>query len=193
VPSPVCEALRIILIPSFALSFFWVLSCGGANTRHAAGKGEAEKVKSAEITGELSVRGTTTEPIILLESEDGTIYTVQPSSVARELARLEGMRVVVEGEVRGPLGKGPLLFDARTYRILPLESGEEPIVGRVKMKNGQCILEEDNGTEWRITGDMISILTDFAGAKVWVIGKRWEADASKRQIRVTGYSIIMKE
>ncbi len=169
------------------------MSCGGANTRHASGKDQGEMVNKAEVTGELSVRGTTTAPIILLEAEDGTVYTVQPSSIARELARLEGMRAVVEGEVRAPSGEGPMLFDARAYRILPLESGDVPIVGRITVMEGRCMLNETDGPQWRITGDLVSILTGFDGAKVWVIGKRWEADASKREIRVTGYSVISRE
>ncbi|NIM20319.1 MAG: hypothetical protein GTO64_08745 [Candidatus Latescibacteria bacterium] len=180
--------LTLILI--FCVAGMFVFGCGGANTRHAAEKDKIEREKAIELTGTISVRGSAAAPIILLQVDDGIAYTVQTSQVGRELMRLEGMRVVVQGNARSPEGKGPTLLDVHTYRILPLDTGETPVVGWIKGSEGSCVLKEEDGTEWKLTGDLALVLMDFDGAKVWVVGERSETDPSSREIVVTGYGIL---
>ncbi len=177
----------LLWIGIFALSG---IGCGGAGTRNASGKDRRGVRRPIEVSGTLSVRGSAPSPIVLLEMEDGTVYAVQSSSLLRELKRLDGMRVAVKGTSQAPVEGGTAILHVQEYHLLPLESGEEPLVGVIAETDGKCLLKEPDGDVWRLTGDLASILTGFAGAKVWVIGEREVGDHPKRQIRVTGYGVL---
>lgn len=167
--------------------------CGGKSSRKASQKSIHKSGTQVELTGTISVRGSAPATMVILETDDDEICTIQSSAVADELARLSGVRVRVEGVVRSPGGDGPILLEPSDYHILTLESGETPIVGWIAKVGEDLYLKDKEATEWRITGDLISILSGFEGAKLWVVGKKREMDASKREIRVTGYGVLFKE
>ena len=183
------------LIPVLLLLMFGVVcgGCGGKNSQHAASKDIYKTGTHVELTGTISVRGSTPATMVILETDDDEICTIQSSAITDELAVLAGVRVRVEGIVRSPGSDGPILLDPSDYHILTLESGETPIVGWITKMDEDLFLTDKEAAEWRITGDLISILSGFEGSKLWVVGKKREMDASSREIRVTGYGILSKK
>jgi len=167
--------------------------CGGKNSQKAASETGLKSGTFVEMTGLLSVRGSTPNTMVILETDDDEICTLQSSPITDELSHLSGVRVRVLGTVRSPGGDGPILLEPSEYHILTLESGETPVVGWITKKDGDLYLKDENDTEWLITGDLISILSGFENAKLWVVGKKRELNASEHEIRVTGYGVLSKQ
>jgi hypothetical protein len=180
----------IVALLLFGLVF---VGCGGKKSQKASQKSVHKSGTNVEMAGVISVRGSTPSTMVILETDDDEICTIQSSPIADELARLAGVRVRIEGIVRSPGGDGPILLDPKDYHILTLESGETPIMGWIAKVNGDLYLKDKEATEWLITGDLLSILSGFEGSKLWVVGKKREMDASNREIRVTGYGVLSKE
>jgi hypothetical protein len=162
--------------------------CGGAN--NAADQDKLAAGKTLEIIGVISVRGATPAGFVLLLADDHAEYTLQPSDLTRELSRLDNVRVIIEGKLQAPSGKGPILLQVARYRILALENGDEPLVGWVMVKNDGCFLQELEGPEWHLTGDLAALLEGFNGAKIWVIGERIRRGGAERDMEVEGYGIL---
>jgi hypothetical protein len=181
------------IIAAVFLSGLVFTGCGGRNSQKSARKDMLKSGTQVEMTGVISVRGSTPSTMVILETDDDEICTIQSSSIGDELGRLSGVRVRVEGTVRSPGGDGPILLEARDYHILTLESGETPIIGWIAKMDEDLYLKDKEATEWRITGDLVSILSGFEGSKLWVVGKKREMDASDREIRVTGYGVLSKD
>jgi hypothetical protein len=188
---------KVNMVSAFAVLFLYagssLIGCGGTGARNASDKDKGEIKDSVELTGEISVRGSDIAPMVLLKAEDGTMYTIQSSPIASELARLEGMSVRIHGSLRLPAEDGPALIEAGDYRILPLESGEVPLIGWIVGKEQGCLLKDVDGTEWFLIGDLTSHLSDFDGAKVWVVGERRQTETKKSEIQVTGYGVLTKK
>jgi hypothetical protein len=183
------------MLPTLLLLMAGVIwaGCGGSNTRHASRKDNLKSGTQVEMTGSISVRGSTPATMVILETDDDEIWTMQSSPVTDELALLSGVRVRVEGVVRSPGSEGPILLEPSDYHILTLESGETPVVGWITKVDQDLYLKDKEAMDWRITGDLISILSGFEGSKLWVIGKKQEMDKSIREIRVTGYGVLSKQ
>ena len=162
--------------------------CGGA--KNTANQDKITAGKTLEINGVISVRGSTPANFVLVLAGDHSEYTLQPSDLTRELSRLDNVRVTVEGKLQVPSGKGPILFEVAQYRILALENGDRPVVGWVVIKLGLCFLQEVDGPEWHLTGDLATLLEGFNGAKVWVIGERIHRGGAERDLEVEGYGIL---
>lgn len=165
--------------------------CGGANK--AADQDKIAAGKTLEIIGVISVRGASPAGFVLLQADDHAEYTLQPSDLTRELSRLDNVRVTVEGKLQAPSGKGPILLEVDRYRILALENGEEPLVGWVVTRQGVCLLQEVEGPEWHLTGDLAALLAGFNGAKIWVIGERIRRGGAERDLEVEGYGILAEQ
>ena len=170
-------------------AFLWLgLGCGGA--QQAADRGKIATGKTLTVVGVISVRGASPADFVLLTADDRTEFTLQPSDLTRELARLDNVRVSVEGMLQVPSGGGPILLEASGYRILSLENGLEPMVGWVMVRSGGCFLKSVDGPEWTLIGDLAALLAGFDGAKVWVIGERTDRSGAERQLEVEGYGIL---
>ncbi|MFH1756052.1 MAG: hypothetical protein ABIA59_10175 [Candidatus Latescibacterota bacterium] len=183
------------LIPAMLIfaSGWLYAGCGGTNTRHASDKDLRETGTAVELAGAISVRGSTPATIVILETDDDEICTMQASPITDELARLSGVRVRVQGIIRSPGKDSPMLLEPSDYDILSLESGEMPTVGWIAKAGDNLLLKDKEGIKWLITGDLISILSGFDGAKLWVVGKKQELEESKHEISVTGYGVLSKE
>jgi len=162
-------------------------SCGGRQGRgHNLGRSE-DKFFSA--SGRITERASRPFSLVFLETSDGKLHLIQSSPIADELRRLIGMNVFVTGKtLRGGLDADTRVIDVESYDLLRLPSGEQPIVGIVRL--GGWLLEGD--AVWKIEGDFAEILNMFEGAKVWVVGvvQRSVPRYSYKILLVTEYGVI---
>jgi len=175
-----------------ALVLAWIAGCGGPS----GGKGQdAAPGETIYVEGTVSLRGSRPFPLLLLEAKDGAIYMIDTSPKAEELKNLDGMTVGVTAKVLpGVKGDAPAL-SVFAYDLLPLPSGEKPIVGVVVSATlEQVVMQADDGAIWFIEGGFKTVFIDLAGARVWIVGDRRYANNTKdgevRSINVTEYGVI---
>jgi hypothetical protein len=172
----------------------------------AMGCGGKSKKTSAEVVGEpviyegiLSLRGSHPFPQLVLELGDGRYVQIESDTVQEALKSLTSMRVAVEGEVIGMTKKtkhqpAMPIVDASRFTLLRLPSGELPILGAVAVVDGECILTaRDGGRRYWIRGDLTSVIREYNGETVWVIGSQGaapNAPAGTTPYWVTGYGVL---
>ena len=168
------------------------LGCGGPS----GGKGqEANPGETIYVEGKISLRGSRPFPLLLLEAKDGVIYMIDTSPKAEELRNLDQMAVAVTAKVLpGVKGDAPAL-SVVAYDLLPLPTGERPIVGVVVAASPeQVVMQADDGSVWVIEGSFKTVFLDLAGAKVWIVGDRRYANntigGDVRSIDVSEYGVI---
>lgn len=160
--------------------------CGGKHGRDGEGREELE------VTGTVTLRGSSPFPLVTIVTADGSLYLIQSSDLSDELRHLDGMKVAVTGRITEVKGESPIL-SVEWYDILPLPSGQRPIVGHIYgSPPDRALLIDRDGTRYEITGDFTMVLADFDGAKVWVVG---DVEFSRiqlqvRTINVTEYGIL---
>src|SRR5512139_742333 len=160
-----------------AVALSWVPGCGG----HSGGQvRDAAPGETIYVEGKISLRGSRPFPLLLLEAKDGAIYMIDTSPKAEELRNLDGMAVGVTAKVLpGVKGDAPAL-SVSAYDILPLPSGEKPVVGLVVSATlEQVVMEADDGSLWYLEGGFKRVFIDLAGARVWVVGDRRYANNTK--------------
>ncbi|MBP2680692.1 MAG: hypothetical protein H6Q78_555 [Candidatus Krumholzibacteriota bacterium] len=178
-----------------AVAISWISGCGGPS----GGKGEdAAPGETIYVEGKISLRGSRPFPLLLLEAKDGAIYMIDTSPKADELKNLDGMAVGVTAKVLpGVKGDAPAL-SVSAYSLLPLPSGEKPIVGIVYTSLTQgdirASLTADDGSVWIIEGWFKTAFVNLNGARVWIAGVKQSAvntqDGDIRVINVTEYGLI---
>jgi hypothetical protein len=119
--------------------------CGGKNAKKAASLGEADVGEVVTVEGTLSLRGGTPHTFVMLEMDGGDVVVIQPSELQKELRTLAGMRVSIDGKVMPSIDDESPLIDATGYELLALPSGEVPLVGKLSLREGQCVFETDDG------------------------------------------------
>ncbi len=151
------------------------------------------------IEGVLSMRGSTPLTIMVLEVPDHPVaeITLKPhdEDVHELLRSLDGMRVVIEGEVIPRLDPEIPRLDVKRCDLLKAPDGGDPINGVVNMEDGACVVTADNGKRYWITGDLASALCQHTGARVWMVGKKAKkGDGQKPRestaFAPTGYGVI---
>jgi hypothetical protein len=144
----------------------------------------------ANISGEVLQEGQSSYSVVLIKADDGHLYMVQSSELGDELRNLVGMRVAARGPITGEMEGVPIVA-LDWYDLLPLPSGERPVVGWVR--NGGYIVTE-NEVVWKLQGDFGDLLATFVGSKVWVIGVIMQrmntSEGSYRVLDVTDYGVI---
>lgn len=141
-----------------------------------AGCAGSKESKQDVVTarGRVSNRGSTPFSLVMFETTDGRSYVLQSSAIVEELARLEGMDVEVTGIVRPDLEGDTPLFVAEDYDLLPLSSGERPVIGVINVtSNGidrYVVLVDRNDVRWIVEGTFAEVLAGFEGSKVWIAG-----------------------
>lgn len=144
-------------------------------------------VTAVEVSGTISLRGSQPYPVLLLVADDGSEYLLRSEALADELKNLKGMNVSLRGTVPENSSVKIPVLTVDSYRLLPLEGGEEPVVGTVGIEENECLLIVDDDTRLTIVGEFSDVLSAFPGATVWVIGER----PDEATMRVTGYGIIL--
>ena len=163
--------------------------CGGT-------KGQSGSAgDTVDVEGKISLRGNLPFALLLLEAKDGKNYMIDTSPVAEELRQLGDMRVRVTGKILPEVkGEAPAL-SVTAYELLPLSSGERPVVGVVVFTSSDAVaLRAEDGSTWMIEGEFKPVLMAYRGAKIWIVGDRTFATNTRsgdvREINVTQYGII---
>lgn len=184
----------VALAASVAVS---ATGCGGPPSEKTSTLGEPGVVVGERVTvkGTVSLRGSTPYPVVLLELDNGGLASIKSNEFQAELESLAGMKVSIEGEVLPSSQDGPTAVRVLSYYILPLPSGEIPIVGVLDVRENQCVLETAEGRRYWLRGDFVALLADFAGAKVWVVGESQDAALPEKPkgsepLWVTGYGVL---
>ncbi len=202
--TPDAYRMRSIFKTMFLFAFLATaaatIGCGGAKSQKTLGLGDPSGARvgvgdRVTVAGTLSLRGNMPHPVVLLELENGGFAVIQSSEFQGELEALSGMKVKIEGEVLPSPDDEPTAVKARSYQILPLPSGEVPIVGVLNFQEDRFLLEAADGKRYWLRGDFVTLLADFVGAKVWVVGKVGEValpekPADAEPLWVTGYGVL---
>jgi hypothetical protein len=151
------------------------------------------------IEGVLSMRGSTPLTIMILEVPDHPMVeiTLKPhdENVHQQLRSLDGLRVMIEGEVIPRLDPEIPRLDVKRCDLLKAPDGGDPITGTITMENGACVLSTDEGKRYWILGDLAPALCQHDGARVWIVGKKVKrGDGTKPRestpFTPTGYGVI---
>jgi len=186
------RARRLIL--AAALLTATVVHAGTQSVKSLEGLAIGSRVR---IEGVLSMRGSTPLTIMVLEVPDQAEITLKPhdEDVHQQLRSLDGLRVVIEGEVMPRLDPEIPRLDVERCNLLTAPDGGAPITGMITMENGACVLETDEGKRYWILGDLAPALCQHSGARVWIVGKKVKrGDGNKPRestpFTPTGYGVI---
>ena len=121
---------RLLLVPFMMLMATCVFfGCAGSKSKKAASIDSAKTGDTVTIEGTLSLRGSAPFPLLLLEIDGDRAVLVESSTMQTELKSLAGMSVSLEGVVLPSLDKETAVINAQKYELLPLPSGDLPLVG----------------------------------------------------------------
>ncbi|UCG51495.1 MAG: hypothetical protein JSW58_15125 [Candidatus Latescibacterota bacterium] len=187
------RTLPLLLVMFLAVAI--VAGCGGKQGKK--GENGVEEDDVIVVTGKVSLRGSTPFTLLLLEAKDGTNYMIDSSPIAEELKLLEGMELAVTARVLPEVKGDTPALSVQYYDLLPLPTGERPIVGRIATYPPDDVwLITETETAWAVEGDFKTVLLGFRGAKVWVVGDRTGptiiAGRQVREIFVTQYGLIRR-
>lgn len=148
----------------------------------------------ARHQGKLSLRGSHPYPQLVLETDEGVAIQIESKGLKGELKSLAGMRVEIEGDAMAEIRetRTPVVNVLR-YKMLRLPSGELPIVGTVMIIDGECLLTDRDGRRYWIRGDLASVIREYRGSRLWVVGSKGAAPNPPRGTTpywVTGYGVI---
>jgi hypothetical protein len=178
-----------------AVSLLLVAGCGGYRGQKETSAAAAVVGEPVQVEGVLSMRGSTPHTTLVLEIGKDEVVMIHSKTIQAELNSLSGMRVAIEGESLPSIDGETPLINALRYRLLRLPSGELPVVGVVSVVGERCLLEATDGRRYWIRGDFTGLISDFDGAKIWVIGALGDPavpDKPKGTVPywVTGYGVL---
>jgi hypothetical protein len=168
--------------------------CGGCGTKAPIESLDARAVgDNVLVEGKIVLRGSMPEPDIFLVMEDGTEVIIDGKEMRSELRNLADMPIAIEGEMKSMRDDMPRI-EARRYELLRWPTGELPLVGLVSVDMDDVVLAASNGKRYWIRGDLVGVIRDYPGAKVWVIGSLGDAGMAAPQgtiaYWVTGYGVL---
>jgi hypothetical protein len=170
--------------------------CGGKSARAVNDLNGIADGELVRLEGELSLHGSTPFPTLVIQTSTATVTIDSRSSeIQHELKGLVSMRVVVDGTVVTSTDPTLSRLDAVAYDLLPLPGGEVPIVGTLTIEAGQCVLTAKDGTRYWIRGDLVGVIREYEGARIWVVGAPTDTTAAERPkqstpFTPTGYGVI---
>ncbi len=171
--------------------------CGGQRAREVDSLDGIDAGKRVRIEGTLSLRGSTPLTIPTLTTSGGVDVPLDSKDpdVLTQLRRLSEMRVAVEGDVLPLVDNNLPRLSATRYELLALPDGTVPIVGVVSVEDGDIIVTSDTGRRLWIHGDLVGVLEEYAGARVWVVGGGFNTHSPRRPKKstpwtATGYGVI---
>jgi hypothetical protein len=188
-------------IPGVVLASLLVVAacdgCGSGKVKVIDDFDTVEEGQRVSVDGVLSLRGSTPFTTLVLETEDGAVLTIDSDDTAlmTELRGLVGLHCAIDGKVVAPLTPGSTRIAASRYELLPLPTGELPIVGILEIDGGECVLATKNGKRYWIRGDLTGAIREYAGARIWIVGDKSDTDAPNRPKKSTpftptGYGVL---
>ncbi|MDH4037596.1 MAG: hypothetical protein OEX18_04700 [Candidatus Krumholzibacteria bacterium] len=188
-------------VPGVVLASLLVVAacdgCGGGRVKVAGDFSGIEEGQRVSVDGVLSLRGSTPFASLVLETGDETVLTIdsRDDALMTELRGLLEMRVTLDGTMLAPLVPGSPRIDATGYQLLPLPTGEVPIVGILALEDNQCVLVAKDGKRYWIRGDLTGAIREYEGARIWIVGARADTDAPGRPKKSTpftptGYGVL---
>lgn len=173
-----------------------VIACG-SGVHVVQDFNDVEVGQRVSVDGLLSLRGSTPFTTLVLEMENGTVVSIDSDNDAlmTELRGLTGLHCQVEGKVIRPMTPGTAAIKATGYELLPLPSGELPIVGILSLDGEQPVLTTKSGKRYWIRGDLAGAIREYDGARIWIVGGRADTDAPGRPAKSTpftptGYGVL---
>ncbi len=171
--------------------------CGGKHARQVASLDGVDAGQRVRIEGTLSLRGSTpiTTSVLEIDSTEAIALDSKTPGVLAQLKGLSGMRCAVEGDVLPFVDQNLPRLSATRYELLALPDGRVPIIGIASLEDGQCIVTADSGTRYWIHGELVGVLNEYAGARVWIAGDVFDTDAKARPkkstpLTATGYGVV---
>jgi len=194
-------ALRMRRLPGLLLGSLLVLAacdgCGSGRVQVSDDFSHVEQGQRVSVAGTLSSRGSTPFTTLVLETENGATVTIesQDDALMTELRGLIGLNCEIEGTVMTPLAPGSPRIGATGYELLPLPTGELPIVGILSLEDGECVLATRDGKRYWIRGNLAGAIREYNGARIWIVGQRADTDAPGRPKKSTpftptGYGVL---
>ncbi len=159
---------NITLLVLFGVLVF--CGCSGTKSRHAASLETARTGDTVTVEGVLSLRGSAPFPMLILETGEGRSVLIESSTLQTELNTLSGMFVLIQGVVLPSLAGETPVVNASDYDLLPLSSGEQPVLGMISLEGDQCVLTTRDNKRYWIRGDFSELFKEFRGARVWAAG-----------------------
>lgn len=186
----VCAALLCVV-------FAATPGCGGPRVKSVETLDGVKVGKRVRVEGTLSLRGSTpfTTPVLETELGGSIPLDAKAPELLSQLRGLAGMRCAVEGSVLPYVDENVPRLSATRYDLLPLPDGKQPILGLVSLENGECVVTTDQGKRYWIRGDLVAVVSDYNGARVWVVGDTFDTDANNRPkkstpLTATGYGVV---
>jgi len=149
------------------------------------------------VEGELQLRGNMPNPeLILVTAGQGQQVRITSDELRDELRSLAGMPIAIEGELKRKSDDLPRV-EAKRYELMRLSTGEQPLVGMLAVQGEDCLLSANDGKRYWIRGDLVGVIRDYNGAKIWIVGSKGDAaDASQPRgtiaYWVTGYGVLVE-
>lgn len=149
------------------------------------------------VEGTLTLRGTMPHPDMILVMDDGVEVIIESKELRDELRNLGGLPVAIEGKMKSMRNDIPRV-EAKRYEILRLSTGEIPLVGILYVDDDALLLAATNGKRYWIRGDLVGVIGDYVGARVWVSGSLGDAGAARQPpgtiaYWVTGYGVLTED
>jgi hypothetical protein len=183
-----------VLILAIAL-ILPLVGCGGGKSVKGDSFGNVVGA-NVRFEGTLVMRGSQPFPQLVLEMSDGRVVRIESETLLPELKSLTSMRVSLEGEVL-PEAKKPKMpvVNALRYRLVRLPSGEQPLLGTLTIIGNDCILTARDGRRYWMRGDLVPVLREYRGERLWVVGSKGAAGQDKvpdntTPYWVTGYGVL---
>jgi hypothetical protein len=171
--------------------------CGGKRAHHVSSLEGIDAGKHVRIEGTLALRGSTpvTTSVLEIDSTEAVPLDSKKPGLLAQLKGLAGMRCAIEGEVLPFVDQNLPRLSATRYELLPLPDGRVPIIGIASLEEGQCVVTTDKGKRYWIHGELVGVLNEYAGARVWVAGDVFDTDAKTRPkkstpLTATGYGVV---
>ncbi len=171
--------------------------CGGSRARQVDSLEGIDAGKRVRIEGRLSLRGSTpmTTAVLEVDSTETVALDSKSPELLSQLKRLSEMRCALEGTTLAFVDQNLPRLSVTSYELLALPDGKVPILGHASIEDGQVIVTTEKGTRYWIQGDLVGVLTDYAGAQVWVVGDVFDTDVPTRPkkstpLTATGYGVV---
>lgn len=142
--------------------------------------------QSGALEGKLRSTGSEGNTVATVQTADGKSQDLCSGAVSKRIARLSGMKVRVQGAVKG--GKGEC-FEATEFTVTDTGSGREALVGTLGEDSGGFYVQKDDGSR-RALDKVPPGLRKYVGKKVIIDVKPVDGnkEADSRSLRVVTYS-----